>query len=117
MRLHLLLVTFALRNPNKDYSDFFVSLRGNSINWWHFIEQTTIVTARMNADDFAQKLYPHMEVADSLLVFEVDLSKAQGWLPKMAWDWLVVASDKVSKEKTAEIAVFTPLPKLPAGRE
>ena len=117
MRLHLLLVTFALRNPNKDYSDFFVSLRGNSINWWHFIEQTTIVTARMDADEFAHKLYPHMEVADSLLVFEVDVKRAQGWLPKMAWDWLVAASENVSKEKTAEILASLAKSNLPPGRE
>ena len=86
--MKLLLVTFSLRNQNKDYSSFFVALRGNAHQWWHFIEQTCIVSTEHNANNYGLLLTPHIEGTDSLLVVEVKPHELQGWLPKAAWDWL-----------------------------
>jgi hypothetical protein len=44
--MKLLLVTFSLRNQSKDYESFFVALRGNALQWWHFIEQTCVVAEK-----------------------------------------------------------------------
>lgn len=87
MSMRLLLVTFSLRNPNKDYTAFFVALRGNAINWWHFIEQTTVVSTHRTPQEFATLLIPNIEANDSLLVAEIDVATCQGWLPQQAWDW------------------------------
>jgi len=57
MRMKLLLVTFSLGSQSKDYGESFVSLRGNALNWWYFIEQTYVVSAHYEANDFAQKTY------------------------------------------------------------
>ncbi len=66
--MNLLLITFALRNKNTDYESFFVELRGNSVNWWHFIAQSAVVSTYLDADTFAKKLTQHIETTDSLLV-------------------------------------------------
>ena len=95
MRLYFLLATFSLRNPQKDYNPFFVVMRGNALQWWHFIEQTCVVVTQYNADQFARLLFPHMETTDSLLVVELNPHQYQGWLPKIAWDWLNSVSDTV----------------------
>ncbi|MGB9073099.1 MAG: hypothetical protein WCC22_10560 [Terriglobales bacterium] len=86
--MNLLLITFSLRNPQKDYSQFFVALRGNALQWWHFIEQTCIVTTLHDANTYTRQLLPHIEATDSLLIVKITPHEFQGWLPTDAWDWL-----------------------------
>ena len=86
--MNLLLVTFSLRNTEKDYEPFFVALRGNALQWWHFIEQTCVVYTTFDPDEYAKKLLPFILKTDSLLVVKVTPHEFQGWLPKDAWDWL-----------------------------
>jgi hypothetical protein len=93
--MNLLLVTFSLRNPAKDYSPFFVALRGNAVQWWHFIEQTCVLTTHHDVGSFARQLYPHMEASDSLLVVTIQPYEFEGWLPGPAWDWLLAVSAQV----------------------
>jgi hypothetical protein len=109
--MRLLLVTFSLRNPNKDYSSFHVAIRGNALNWWHFIEQTCVVSTHLDAYAFAQLLYPHMETTDSVLVVEIQPHQFQGWLPKPAWDWLWDTSNKIAKLQIPFPGMFTVPPK------
>jgi len=96
--MNLLLVTFSLRNQFRDYEPFFVALRGNSLQWWHFIEQTCVVTSYHDVDSFARQLSPHIEITDSLLVVKLTPHAFQGWLPKEAWDWLNSTSDRLAQK-------------------
>jgi hypothetical protein len=109
----LLLVTFALRNIEKDYEPFFVALRGNALQWWHFILQTCVVATTYSAGDFATLLTQHIEAADSLLVVEIQPHEFQGWLPKAAWDWLNQVSE-VIKPRTA-LSALPPRPSSMLG--
>lgn len=85
--MRVLLVTYTLRNVVKDYSTFFKAIQTGSINWWHYLEDTWIVSTTESADDFAKKLLPHIETTDSILVVRIH-PEFQGWLAKEAWDWL-----------------------------
>ena len=95
--MNLLLVTFSLRNAERDYASFFVTLRGSAIQWWHFIEQTCIVSTHQDVNALAKLLYPHIEVSDSLLVVRLTPHEFQGWLPKSAWEWLDGVSEQISR--------------------
>jgi hypothetical protein len=108
--MKLLLVTFSLRNATKDYSSFHVTMRGNALNWWHFIEQTCVVSTNHDAHDFALLLYPHLETTDSLLVVEVQPYQFQGWLPKEAWDWFWDTSNKIKQLEIPFPGMFLPPP-------
>lgn len=114
MNLNLLLVTFSLRNPLKDYTQFFVQLRGNAYQWWHFIEQTCVVVTNHDSHTFAQLLIPHIEKTDSILVAKIEPFQYQGWLPKEAWDWLNRVSTEV---KRPFLPVLPPLPPPPGLKE
>src|ERR1700746_1672059 len=112
MKLHFLLVTFALRNAQHDYNPFFVAIRGNSLQWWHFIPHTAVVVSQWNSDQFAKLLVPHIINTDSLLVVELTTeNQMQGWLPPDAWDWL----NKVSRSIGQPILPGS-LPLLPPGK-
>jgi hypothetical protein len=99
--LNFFLVTFALRNPYKDYSQFLVALRGNSIQWWHYIPQTCVVTTLHDVQGLSDCLRPHLESTDSLLIVRVTPHDMQGWLPKESWDWLNQVSEQIDPTKQA----------------
>lgn len=105
-------MTFSLRNPSKDYSSFFVAIRGNALNWWHFIEQTCVVSTTHDADTFARLLFPHLETSDSVLVVEMQPHQFQGWLPQAAWDWLNETSERIAPVESL-LGHLLALPKLP----
>jgi len=107
--LKLLLVTFALRNRVRDYNPFFVALRGNALQWWHFIDQTCVITTNHSVQSLTNELIPHIESTDSLLIVEVKPHEMQGWLPQVAWDWLNGVSEVLSPTRT----LMPPLPSLP----
>ena len=96
--MNLLLVTFSLRNQFRNYDTFFVALRGNAIQWWHFIEETCVVLTQHDVNEFARLLYPHMEANDSLLVVKLTPHEFQGWLPKDAWEWLGSVSETLLRQ-------------------
>lgn len=85
--MRLLLVTYVLNNPNKDYATFFDAINSNSSNWWHFLDHTWIVRTDKTADAFAKALYPTIVKNDLLLVIKIS-KEYQGWLPEEAWKWL-----------------------------
>jgi hypothetical protein len=107
--MNLLLVTFALRNQQRDYSPFFVALRGNALNWWHFIEQTCVITTNHDENSLTQQLIPYIEPTDSVLVIRVTPHSFQGWLPKVAWEALNGMS-KVT-QPAAALPALTPPPR------
>lgn len=85
--MSVLLVTYTLRNRQRDYTSLFEAIKNNSNEWWHFLVDSWIVSTHHSPETYAQLLYPHIEQADSFLVVRLT-RHYQGWLPKEAWDWL-----------------------------
>jgi hypothetical protein len=111
--MNLLLVTFALRNPNRDYSPFFVELRGNCLNWMHYIEQTCLATSPLDQDAMTNQLIQHIETTDSLIVVKIEPHQFNGWLPKSAWDWMASVSNEIQTEKRTALSYgVSPPPQL-----
>jgi len=83
----VLLITYSLKNKTKDYSPFFKAIQKNANGWMHYIDDTWIVNTNLEAEKYAEKLYPHMLKNDYLLVVKI-YNNHQGWLPEDAWNWL-----------------------------
>jgi len=112
--MNLLLVTFALRNADRNYDPFFVELRGNSLNWMHYIEQSCLVTSPLDQDSMTKQLVQHIETTDSLIVVKLEPHQFNGWLPKSAWDWMESVSNEIQREKQAMLPThdLPPPPRL-----
>lgn len=109
--MRLLLVTFALRNAQRDYEPFFVALRGNVLQWWHFILQTCVVATHHSAQELADLIRPHIDLTtDYLLITEIKPHEFQGWLPAEAWTWLTQVSDAIAP-RNAPAPGLTPPPR------
>jgi hypothetical protein len=99
---NLLLVTFSLRNPQKDYEPFFVALRGNCYQWCHYIEQTMMVATPYSPAELQKKLLPHIELSDPVLIVPMpDAQQLAGILPREAWDWLYEVTRARTNERLA----------------
>ena len=83
----MLIVNYALKNPLRDYTPLFEAIKSNSLQWWHYLDSTWIVNTNLSANDYTQRLLPHILTTDYLLVVRIT-GEHQGWLPKDAWDWL-----------------------------
>jgi hypothetical protein len=83
----VLLVTYSLKNKQKDYSELFSAIKANANGWWHYLDNTWVVNTNKSADEFTRELFPYIEKPDRLLVVKIT-GDHQGWLPKDAWNWL-----------------------------
>jgi hypothetical protein len=112
--MNFFLVTFSLRNQARDYNQFFVALRGNALQWWHFIEQTCVITTTLDIRSLTNALLPYIEATDSLLIIPMTPHQMQGWLPTNAWEWLNQVSEAIAPTKPA-LPSFTmpPAPIVP----
>lgn len=79
-------ITYDLRSPSRDYTGLYEAIK-KSPKWWHFLQSTWLVLTSESAVQVWNRLAPHIDNNDSLLVIEVRNNK-EGWLPKEAWDWI-----------------------------
>lgn len=109
--MKLLLVTFALTNPGKDYDPFFVTLRGSVLQWWHFIAQTCVVATNQTVNELSAQLLPHIDQqTDFFVVVELQPHQFQGWLPKAAWDWFNQVSREIQQQRRPQFPAHLPPP-------
>ena len=96
--MNLLLVTFALRNSLQDYDSFFVTLRGNSQQWLHYLDNTFLLYTPYSPDELINRLIPHFEATDSVIIVHVT-QPFSGWLPPEAWKWIYERTSLVANQK------------------
>lgn len=81
------LVTYDLTKPERDYEGLYEELK-KFPKWWHYLESSWLIyTGSDNAQAICDRLKPHIDDDDNLLIIEVGKDR-QGWLPKKAWNWI-----------------------------
>lgn len=84
--MKVLLVSYDLKNPGKNYSDLYETLKTAS-SWWHYLESCWLLKTSLTAQEWFDKIRPHIDDNDSVLIVEVQ-RPYHGWLPKDAWKWI-----------------------------
>ncbi len=81
------LVTYDLKKPGQNYSTLYDAIKSLG-SWWHYLDSTWLVDTNFySANSVSEKLTPHIDKNDNLLVIGVK-NDYQGYLPEDAWDWL-----------------------------
>ncbi len=88
----LILITYDLKKPGKDYSDLYKTIKSLG-NWWHYLESTWLIDIlssdpNKTVNDISSKIKTVMDSNDFLFVTDISNKARQGWLPKEAWDWI-----------------------------
>lgn len=79
-------INYDLKVPGRDYSGLYEAIK-QSGQWWHYLGSTWLVVTAETAVQVWNRLAPHIDKNDYVLVIEVR-NNIQGWLPKDAWEWI-----------------------------
>ena len=82
----VLLITYDLRRPGQQYATLYEEIK-KAGTWWHHLESTWIIETELTPRQWYDRLVPHIDSNDNLIVFEITRNYF-GWAPKDAWDWL-----------------------------
>ena len=91
--MKVLLVSYDLNKQGKDYDGLYKVLK-SAPDWWHYLDSCWLLKTKLSAQQWFDKLKPHIDEDDYLLVIDVGKDR-QGWLTKDAWEWIYNNVDKV----------------------
>ena len=80
-------INYDLKKPGQNYDDLYSAIKNCGVRWWHYLDSTWLVETNLTADQIWNKLTPHTDQNDNVLVIKVTKDYS-GWLPQIAWDWL-----------------------------
>lgn len=81
------LITYELKQPDRDYSILYETIKNAGVSWWHYLDSVWIINTTMELDQLSSLLRSNMDDNDTLFVVDITNSKHQGWLPSKAWEW------------------------------
>jgi hypothetical protein len=86
-RMKSYLIGYDLRKPGQDYKDLIEAIKKLG-TWWHCLDSTWIIKSNLSAEQIRDKLTPHIDANDKLLV--VKLFREAAWIgfDKNCSDWL-----------------------------
>jgi hypothetical protein len=76
---------FADRDPK------FAKLRpvfDHATDWFRYTSNCWIVWTSSSAEQWYERLRPHIDDKDSMFIIEINLGERQGWMSKSFWEWL-----------------------------
>lgn len=79
-------INYDLKKQGQDYSGLYEAIKTTGA-WWHYLGSTWLVDTALDADQIVQRLGPHCDGNDKLLVIRMG-SDRQGLLPQEAWEWI-----------------------------
>lgn len=59
----------------------------NLLSWFHYLQSSYIFISELDSNELTQhliKIIPNKR----FLLFRIDLSSRNGWMPKEAWEWI-----------------------------
>ncbi len=83
----ILLVSYDLKVPGRDYAKLYETLKG-APGWWHYLESTWLLSTTDGVTTWTEKIRAVMDENDIFLIVDITGRTNNGWLPKKAWDWI-----------------------------
>lgn len=79
-------INYDLKRPGQNYAALHDAIKGLG-DWWHYLGSTWLVDTHLTAAGVWNRLAPHVDPNDHILVIGVTRDAA-GWLPQEAWNWI-----------------------------
>jgi hypothetical protein len=83
----ILLVTYDLKSPTRQYQKLFEAIKEISPEWCHYISNMWLIYTNKTPDQIVANLKPYLSKKDFLFVTKITRMN-QGLLPEKAWDWI-----------------------------
>jgi hypothetical protein len=83
----VVLVTYDLHKPVKDYEKLISAIKSQYTTWWHYLESVWVLETSSSATEVGTYLRQFIDRDDRLMAIRVS-KDYEGWLPADAWNWL-----------------------------
>ena len=83
----ILLISYDLKSPDKDYESLYKAIKNSGSTWWHYLESMWLVKTTNSPKEVFDIIHPSMDKDDSLFITELS-DNYYGWLPTKAWEWI-----------------------------
>ena len=83
----ILLVSYDLKVPGRDYSKLYETLKG-APGWWHYLESTWVLSTTDDVDSWCDRIRAAIDENDHFIVVDISKKERNGWLAKKEWEWL-----------------------------
>lgn len=83
----VLLITYDLNKPGKDYSDLYSAIKAISSDYLHQLTSVWLIDTYLSPEQVSDRLKAHIDSNDELFVVRIT-REYKGWLLQSAWDWL-----------------------------
>lgn len=83
----ILLISYDLKQPDRDYSQLYETIKNAGISWWHYLESIWIINTNLSIQECSNLLHNNIDTNDFLFIVDISEKEHQGWLPSKAWEW------------------------------
>lgn len=87
-------ISYDLNQPGQNYDELHEAIKSCG-PWWHYLDSTWLVDTNLTAQAVWNKLSPHTDKNDNILIIGVSRDYA-GWLPPKAWEWINSRATKMA---------------------
>lgn len=84
----LVLITYDLKQPDRDYATLYESIKQCGSVWWHYLDSVWIIRTDLSPAQCFERVHPNMDNNDYLFIVDITQRSRQGWLPTDAWEWI-----------------------------
>ena len=84
----LVLITYDLKQPEKDYNSLYESIKNCGSKWWHYMESVWLIHTDLRPNECFERIRDNFSSEDTYFVVEITHQDRQGWLPSTAWEWI-----------------------------
>jgi len=81
------LITYDLSEKDGDYNDLYEKIKSLG-EYVHPLESTWFIKSDKDVNAIFDVLKSDMEGRGRIFIVDITDQERQGWMPKMAWDWL-----------------------------
>lgn len=81
-------ICYDLNRPGQNYAGLIDAIKKLSSNWWHCLDSTWLVRTSLTTEQVRDKLSPHMDKNDELLVMACGAPAAWCGFDSQCSSWL-----------------------------
>lgn len=83
------MITYDLNSTGQKYQDVIQAIKDASTGaWCTFWKSSYLIKSYLTADQISDKITPHLDSNDRMLVIEVKPTNYQGWLRQSDWEYI-----------------------------
>lgn len=84
----ILLISYDLKQPDRNYESLYDEIKQCGTKWWHYLESVWLIKTDLDPQQCFERLHRKIDENDYLFIVEISKQSHEGWLPKTAWEWI-----------------------------